>query len=55
LHNIRLDDLIARSIIVFCTFISLFAFIELRRVLGEENFYALFLTPSAAPPAKPRS
>ncbi|RSL16734.1 hypothetical protein EDE15_2257 [Edaphobacter aggregans] len=41
-HNINPDELIGRSILVFCTFLPLFAFIEIRRVLGEEEFYALF-------------
>lgn len=40
-------QLIARSIIIFSTFIPLFAFIELRRLLGDEKFYALF---SKCPP-----
>ena len=43
IRNIHPDELIGRSILVFCTFLPLFAFIELRRVLGEEEFYALFL------------
>lgn len=42
-HEINPNELIGRSILVFCTFLPLFAFIELRRVLGEEKFYALFL------------
>lgn len=42
LHEIRINDLIARSLVVFCTFIPLFAFLDLRRVLGEDKFYALF-------------
>ena len=42
IHNINPEELIGRSILVFCTFLPLFAFIELRRVLGEEEFYALF-------------
>ena len=41
-HNINPEELIGRSILVFCTFLPLFAFIEIRRVLGEEEFYALF-------------
>lgn len=36
------NRLIGRSIMVFSTFIPLFAFMELRRALGEEEFYALF-------------
>jgi len=42
LHEIRLDDLLARSVIIFCTFIPLFVFRELRRVMGQDNFRALF-------------
>jgi hypothetical protein len=41
-HNIRVDELLARTLIVFCTFIPLFAFRELRRVMGEEKFRDLF-------------
>ena len=41
-HNIRMDDLLARTVIIFCTFIPLFAFRELRRVMGQDNFRALF-------------
>jgi len=40
-HEVRLDDLLARSIVVFCVFIPLFAFREFRRVLGEEQFHGL--------------
>lgn len=42
LREIKPDQLIGRSILVFITFIPLIAFMELRRVLGEEEFYALF-------------
>lgn len=38
----RLDELSARTIIVFSVFIPLFAFRELRRVLGEDKFRDLF-------------
>ncbi len=41
LQEIRIDDLLGRSIVVFCVFIPLFAFREFRRVLGEEKFYSL--------------
>jgi len=41
LHNIHFDDLLGRSLVVFCTFVPLFAFRELRRVLGEDQFYHL--------------
>ena len=40
-HDIRIDDLLGRSIVIFCVFIPLFAFREFRRVLGEDKFYAL--------------
>jgi hypothetical protein len=42
LHNIRINDLLGRSVVIFCTFICFFAFRELRRVLGEEKFRDLF-------------
>jgi hypothetical protein len=48
LHNMHPNELISRSIVVFCAFIPLFAFIELRRVVGEEEFYALFSKRGAA-------
>jgi hypothetical protein len=48
IHNIRWDDLGAKSLIVFAVFLPLFAFRELRRVLGEDTFYALFRSPGAA-------
>jgi hypothetical protein len=40
--SIRIDELLARSVVVFCTFVPLFAFLELRRVLGEETFGEIF-------------
>jgi len=43
LHNLRIDDLLARSVVVFCTFMPLFAFRELRRVLGDDKVRDLFL------------
>jgi hypothetical protein len=49
-HDIRIDDLLGRSLVVFCTFIPLFAFRELQRVLGEDRFRALFFRGGA--PAK---
>jgi hypothetical protein len=47
-HNIRIDDLLARTVIIFCTFIPLFAFRELRRVMGQDNFRALFFRSTSA-------
>jgi hypothetical protein len=43
-NDIHFDDLIGKSLIVFCTFIPLFAFIELRRIMGEKAFYSLFVS-----------
>lgn len=40
-HDIPTDQLLARSVIVFATFIPLFGFRELRQVMGEEEFDAL--------------
>ena len=40
-REIHFDQLAARSIVVFCIFIPLFAFREIRRVLGEERFRRL--------------
>jgi len=53
-HEIRLDDLFARSVIIFCTFIPLFAFREMGRVLGQDRFRALFFRTGAAPNPDPR-
>jgi hypothetical protein len=41
-HHIHFEELISRSIVIFCAFLPLFAFRELRRVLGEQALYALF-------------
>lgn len=42
LHAIRIDDLLGRCLVIFCTFIPLFAFMEVRRVMGEDKFQDLF-------------
>ena len=47
-REIRVDELLGRSIVVFCTFIPLFAFREFRRVLGEDKFRALFFKPGTS-------
>jgi hypothetical protein len=39
--DMRIDQLLARSLIIFCTFIPLFGFRELRRLLGEDEFHSL--------------
>ena len=41
-RGIRLDDLLSRSVVVFCTFVPLFGFREVRRVIGRDRFRALF-------------
>jgi hypothetical protein len=40
-HAMRFDEVICRTIVIFSTFIPLFAFMELRRVLGDDNFWTL--------------
>jgi hypothetical protein len=46
-HGIRVNELLARSVVIFCAFLPLFAFRELRRVLGEDNFSSLFFRSGA--------
>jgi hypothetical protein len=46
-HGIRISELLARSVVIFCAFLPLFAFRELQRVLGEENFRSLFFRAGA--------
>lgn len=41
-HNIHIDDLLGRALVMFCTFLPFFAFREVRRVLGEDKFHDLF-------------
>jgi hypothetical protein len=41
LHKTDFHVLLGRTILIFCAFIPLFAFRELRRVLGEEEFYKI--------------
>lgn len=44
-QQIRIDEALLRALIVFCTFIPLFLFLELRRVIGGNKFRALFFQP----------
>lgn len=44
-REIHFEQLAARSIVVFCIFIPLFAFREFRRVMGEDQFRALLFGP----------
>ena len=49
LHELDYEQMFARSIIVFCAFMPLFAFRELRRVLGEDKLYSLFFERQTTP------
>ena len=40
-HDIRIDQFASRAIVVFCMFIPLFAFREIRRIMGEDEFQSL--------------
>jgi hypothetical protein len=53
-RDIHFDDLLSRSLIIFCTFIPLFAFRELQRVLGEHRFRDLFFRTGGNGPDAPR-
>jgi len=44
-YEMSLVLLLARSLIIFATFVPFFAFREMRRVLGEEKFRALLFRP----------
>jgi hypothetical protein len=48
LHNLKSEETIARTIVILCAFVPLFAFREVGRVLGEERLHALFFKPDAA-------
>jgi len=54
-HEVRIDDLLSRNVIVFCTFIPLFAFREMRRVLGEEQFRSLLFRGRETPKSDDQS
>jgi len=47
-RQVRIDDLLGRGLVIFCTFIPFFAFRELSRVLGEDKFRDLFLQHKSA-------
>jgi hypothetical protein len=51
-HGICFNQLLARSVVIFCAFLPLFAFRELRRVLGEDNFSSLFFRTGATTKTK---
>jgi len=44
----HVNDLVGRYVIVYCTFLPLFAFREARRVLGEHRFADLFFRSGAS-------
>jgi magnesium-transporting ATPase (P-type) len=48
-HEMRFDDLFARSVIVFCTFIPFFGFRELGRVLGRDKLRSLLIRTRTTP------
>lgn len=48
IDEMEVEQVIARSIIIFCAFVPLFLFRELRRVLGEEKLYSLFCSRGVA-------
>jgi hypothetical protein len=41
-REVQIDELLSRTIVIFGTFIPLFAFRECRRVMGEEEFKTMF-------------
>ncbi len=45
-HEVQIDQLAIRCLIIFCTFLSLFGFRELRRAIGEEEFSNMVLRTS---------
>jgi hypothetical protein len=51
-HCLRIDDIVARALVIFCAFVPLFEFMELRRMLGEEKLYALLRGRGVANSAK---
>jgi hypothetical protein len=37
-HSVRIDDVLARTVVLFGAFLPLFGFLELRRVIGDDEF-----------------
>ena len=52
-HELRLDDVLARSVVIFGTFIPFFGFRELGRVIGPEKMRDLFCKSDAAKAERP--
>jgi hypothetical protein len=46
-REVRIDDLLARSVIIFLTFIPFFAFRELGRVMGPDKLRDVFFRTGA--------
>ena len=46
-REVRIDDLLARSVIIFLTFIPFFAFRELGRVMGPDKLRGMFFRTGA--------
>jgi hypothetical protein len=42
-HRLHWTDMVSRALVIFCAFVPLFGFRELRRVLGEEKLHALLV------------
>lgn len=51
-HEVRLDELLARSVVIFGTFLPFFGFRELRRVIGPDKMRDLFFKRGAAAKAE---
>ncbi len=49
IYEISIYQLLARSIIIYCVFLPLFAIRELRRILGHEKTHELFFAPRTPP------
>jgi hypothetical protein len=47
-QSVRIDDVLARCVVIFGTFLPLFGFLELRRVIGDEEFHKLLFRRGAA-------
>jgi hypothetical protein len=53
-RGIRFEEFGARAVVVFCTFVPLFIFLEMRRVLGEESFLSLIFKRHSTTDPQPR-
>jgi len=52
-HEIHLDELLSRTVVIIGTFVPLFLFRELKRVMGDDAFWDLVLHSSSASKASP--